>query len=69
MYGDGNPFPYILITAGDTELDNMQRYTVVICGYTAEIKNKGRMNDTQVCGMDALRDYLTALGTVTKPKS
>ena len=66
LYGDGNPFPYILTTAGDAELDNMRRYTVVICGYTAEIKNKGSMNDTLIYGMDALRDHLIRLGTITK---
>ena len=66
LFGDGNPFPYVLTTAGDAELDDMQKYTVVICGYTEEIRNKGSLRDTQICGMDALRDYLTELHAVTK---
>lgn len=66
LFGDGNPFPYVLTTVGNADLDDMREYTVVICGYTEEVKNKGCIQDTQVCGMDALRDYLTRLGTITK---
>ena len=66
LFDDENPFPYVLTISGDAELDEMREYTVVICGYTEEVKSQGHMQDTKVCGMDALRDYLTELGTVTK---
>ena len=66
LYGDGNPFPYVLTTAVSAELDDVRLYTVVICGYTEEIKNIGSINNTRICGMDALREYLTRLGSVAK---
>ncbi|MDD6799376.1 MAG: extracellular solute-binding protein [Firmicutes bacterium] len=68
LYDDGNPFPYVLTVTGDTGIDDSRKYTVVICGYTDEVKNKGEMQDTKLCGMDALRDYLTEQGVVTKAK-
>ena len=66
LFGDGIPFPYILTIRGDTELDDMRKYTVVICGYTEDVKNQWGIQDTHVSGMDALRNYMTELGTVTK---
>lgn len=66
LFGDGNPFPYVLTTVGNAELNDTQTYTVVICGYTEQIKNKGELRDTQICGMDALCDYLAGIGAVTK---
>lgn len=66
LYDDGNTFPYVLTSANKGKLVDMRKYTVVICGYTEEIKNTGSMHDTRICGMDALKDYLTRLGTVSK---
>lgn len=66
MFGDGNPFPYVLTINGDTVLDDTQEYTAVICGYTDDIKGKGNMQDTGIIGMDAMRSYLTELGSVSK---
>lgn len=66
LFNDGNPFPYVLITDGNEELADMREYTVIMCGYTEELKNSDSMYDTQICGMDAIRDYLTRLGTVSK---
>lgn len=59
LYDDGNPFPYVLTVTGDAELNDSEKYTVVICGYTDEVKTQGGIQDTKICGMDALRDYLT----------
>ena len=66
LFDDGKPFPYVLTITDDAELDDMREYTVVICGYTEKVKDSGGIQDTKVCGMDALRDYLTDLGDVTK---
>lgn len=66
FFDDGKPFPYVLTIADDAELDDTREYTVVICGYTKKVKERGGIQDTKVCGMDALRDYLTDLGNVTK---
>lgn len=68
LYGDGNPFPYVLTVTGDTKLDDSKKYKVVICGYTDEVKAQGEMQDTKVCGMDALRNYLTEAQSI-KPKA
>lgn len=66
LYGDGNPFPYVLTTTNGEELDDMREYTVAICGYTESVKESYEIYDTKIYGMDALRDYLTELGVVTK---
>lgn len=66
LFGDGNPFPYVLTIHDGSELDETREYTVVICGYTKAVKDAWNIQDTQVIGMNALRDYLTQLGTVTK---
>ena len=64
LFHDGNPFPYVLTINEGTELDETQEYLVVICGYTKEVKDKWGIQDTQINGMDAIRDYLTELKTV-----
>ena len=66
LYGDGNTFRYVLTINGCDELADKEIYTVVICGCTEEIKKEGKLRDTQVIGMDTIRDYLSELGTVTK---
>lgn len=66
LYDDGNPFPYVLTVVGEAELDDSQVYTLVICGYTERLKTQGGMQDTKICGMDALRCYFAERGVVTK---
>lgn len=66
LFADENPFPYVLTTTRVEKLDDMQKYKVVICGYTDKVRNDGNMQDSGISGMDALRHYLTELGTVTK---
>lgn len=63
LYDGGNTFPYVLTIPDCDTLDEMREYRVVICGYTEEF---GGIHDTKVSGMDAMRDYLSKLGTVTK---
>lgn len=66
LFGDGNTFPYVLTVNGNANLDDAREYTVVICGYTDGIKDKGNMQDSKIIGMDAMRSYLTELGSVSK---
>lgn len=61
LYGDGKPFPYVLTLSEGIKLERERQYTVAICGCTAEIMEKGHMQETGICGMDALRSYLSAL--------
>lgn len=60
LHGDGKPFPYVL-TVEDDKLENDKQYTAVICGYTKELEEKGRLRDSGICGMDALRSYFSGL--------
>ena len=66
MFDDGNPFPYVLTVINGTELEDTKKYTVVICGYTKNVEDSRGIHDTKICGMDALRSYLTDLGKVRK---
>lgn len=66
LFGDGNPFPYILTMNGYSELNETREYTVVVCGYAKNAKQRMGLHDTRVSGMTALRKYLSELGTVTK---
>lgn len=66
LFGDGNSFPYVLTINENQELDKMEKYEMVICGCTKNVANAGDIRDTQISGMDALRNYLTKLITVTK---
>lgn len=61
LYGDGKPFPYVLTLSEGVKLERERQYTVAICGCTAEIMEKGDLQETSICGMDALRSYLSAL--------
>lgn len=66
LFDDGNPFPYVLTVINGTELEDTKKYTVVICGYTKNVEDSRGIHDTKICGMDALRSYLTDLGKVRK---
>lgn len=66
LFDDGNPFPYVLTVINGTELEDTKKYTVVICGYTKNVEDSSGIHDTKICGMDALRSYLTDLGKVRK---
>ena len=58
---DGDPFPYVLTLKDGSILKSDSRYRVVICGYSSETAEKGRMQDTKIRGMDAIRHYLSGL--------
>lgn len=66
LYGDGNPFPYILTLPDDKTLVDDETYTVVICGYISKQRNSPPLHDTGICGMDALRSYFSKKKCITR---
>lgn len=62
LYGDGKPFSYVLAVVEGVRLERERQYTVAICGYNSEIMENGDLQDTGICGMDALRSYFAGLG-------
>ncbi len=63
FYGNGNTFPYILVTKGGMELDDNTEYTIPICGYTEELEKEGNLQDSGVFGLDAAREYFSRFKT------
>lgn len=64
FYGNGNTFPYVLVTKGDMELDDNTTYTIPICGVTDEVAEKaGGLQDSGVLGLDAGREYFSKFET------
>ena len=62
-YGNGSPFPYVLVTKGDKELDDAAIYTIPICGATETVQAEGNYEDSGVMGLDAMRDYFSQFET------
>ncbi len=65
-YGDKDCFPYVRVTKGGMKLKDEMNYTVVILGYTDEVLKYSDVNDTGICGMDALKEYFSMLGSITR---
>ena len=65
-YGNGSPFPYVLVTKGGMELDDNTAYTIPICGATDEVAAEGgELQDSGVMGLEAMRTYLSQFETLT----
>ena len=65
-YGNGNPFPYVLVTRGGMELDDSTTYTIPVCGVSDEIAEQaGGLQDSGVLGLDAARAYLSRFETLS----
>lgn len=62
-HGDGNTYPYTLVTQNNLEDD--QEYTVVICGATEEVLQEGKVQDTEITGLDAAKEYLRSAGKIS----
>lgn len=59
-YGNGNTFPYVLLTRDGMELDDNTVYTIPVCGATdAVIEEGGGLQDSGVLGLDAAKNYLS----------
>lgn len=64
--GDGNTYPYNLVTKDGFEIDDDTTYTVAICGATQEVQTEGNMQDSGVVGLDAAKEYLGQFETLSK---
>lgn len=65
-YGNGNSFPYVLVTRGGMELDDTTTYTIPVCGVTDEIAEAaGGLQDSGVMGLDAARTYFSQFETLS----
>lgn len=66
FYGNGNTFPYVLVTKGGMELDDTATYTIPVCGATDEVAAEGGgLQDSGVLGLEAMRTYLSRFETLT----
>ena len=64
--GDGNTFPYLLVTPEGMELDDDTTYTAVICGVTDEVAKEGNLTDSGVLGLTAAQEYFSQFETLSK---
>lgn len=66
MLGDGNTYPYELITKEGTAIDDNKTYTVVICGATDSVRTEGEVKDSGVLGLDAAKTYFKQFKSMSK---
>ena len=59
----GVAYPYVLETKGGMALEDDETYTVVICGATDAVAEEGRLTDSGVMGLDAMKTYLAQFET------
>ena len=63
--GDGNMFPYVLVTKGGKELDDNTTYTIPVCGATKAVKEEGNSQDSGVVGLEALEAWFGQFETLS----
>lgn len=63
FYGNGDTFPYLLVTKEGTMLDDNTTYRVAVCGVTDAVKEEGNIQDSGVKGLDAMREYFSRFET------
>ena len=61
--GNGDTFPYVLVTPDGFEIDDNTTYTVTICGVTEEVAEEGNLTDTGILGLTAVEEYLSQYET------
>ena len=64
--GYGHTYPYQFVAPEDLELEDDVTYTVAICGVTEEVAAEGKIQDTGILGLDAVREYVKQFDTLTK---
>ena len=52
-------YPYQLVAPDGFTLDSGATYTVTICGASDAVKEEGKVQDTGILGLDAVRDYMS----------
>lgn len=63
--GNGDTFPYELVTPEGLEIEDDTTYTVAICGATDEISKEGNLTDTGILGLTAVEEYLSQFETLS----
>lgn len=65
-YGNGDAYPYELVTKEGAQLEDDKTYTVAICGATDAVKEEGNITDSGVMGLEAGRAYFSQFETLSK---
>lgn len=65
LHGDGDTYPYTLVTKDNAEIDDSTTYTVVICGAPCEVLEQNNVQSTGVVGLEAFEDYLKTQETLS----
>lgn len=55
---EGRYYPYQLVTKDGLNIEDNATYTVVICGATDDVKAEGKIQDTGILGLTAMKEYL-----------
>ena len=61
--GDGNTFPYELVTPQGFEIEDTVIYKVAVCGVTEEVAQEGKLTDTGILGLTAAQDFFSQYDT------
>ena len=64
--GDGNTYPYVLVTPEGFEIDDNMEYTVYFAGITEEVAAESTMQDSEIVGLTAMEEYLDSVD-ISKP--
>lgn len=60
--GNGDTFPYVLVTKRNMELDDSAIYTIPICGVCEDVEKEGNIQDSGIWGLGAAESYFFNLG-------
>lgn len=64
--GDGSiMYPYVLVTKGGMELDDNTSYTIPICGVSHAVQEEGNLQDSDVVGLEAARNWFGQFETLS----
>lgn len=63
--GDGNCYPYELVISSGNDLADDETYTVAIAGATDDVTKEGKVKDSGVLGLQALRDFVSKYDELT----
>ena len=63
--GDGNCYPYELVALNGEELADDETYKVAIAGVTSDIAKEGKIKDSGVLGLQAMRDFVSQYDELT----
>lgn len=64
--GDGNTYPYVLVTPEGFTLEDSKEYTVCFAGITEDVAAESTMRDSEIVGLAAMEEYLDAV-EIAKP--